>query len=665
VDLLRVAGATLNQTPLDFAGNAARITKILRQARAEGVELLCLPELALTGYGCEDAFFSLYTAKRAEESLKSLLPETRGLTVVIGLPHFHGGAMYNCAALVQDGKVLGLNAKRVLPREGVHYEPRWFRPWSFGRVATTTLCGAEVPLGDLRYRLGTVGVAIEICEEAWDAIPAASAHADAVDLILNPSASHFALGKSTKREHLVANSSRSMQVTYVYTNLVGNEAGRMIYDGGVLFAEGGEIVARGPRFGFTDGTLTWRDLNPELASIAKLKVKPVRDAAYEPTANGHEIVGRDPRAVAAAAGVTGKIPPKSLARPGTEIYEPLGREREFLHAEMLGLFDYQRKAGAQGFVVSLSGGVDSAACATLVAHTYAEAAAQLGLDALWQRLNGRGPVPKDAASLIRDKLICVYQRTANSGPVTESAAAQVAAALGAAFHVADVQPLVQGYVDQAQAALGRPLTWDADDLALQNIQARVRAPLPWLLANARNFLLLTTSNRSEAAVGYATMDGDMAGGLAPLGGIDKHFLRHWLEWAEVYCDSGLGPVAALHAVNAQAPTAELRPALADGSAQTDEGDLMPYAVLDRIERFFARDRLGPQDILQALSFEFPAILPATLAAYLDRFFRLWARNQWKRERLAPAFHLDDLSLDPKTWCRFPILSGVYSVDPSP
>jgi NAD+ synthase (glutamine-hydrolysing) len=132
MDLLRVAGATVNQTPLDFTGNRERLRRLIEEAKAQGVELLCLPELALTGYGCEDAFFSLSTAKMAETSLDQLLPYTEGITVVLGLPHYYYGAMYNCAAVVQDGRILGLNAKRVLPREGVHYEPRWFRPWPFG-----------------------------------------------------------------------------------------------------------------------------------------------------------------------------------------------------------------------------------------------------------------------------------------------------------------------------------------------------------------------------------------------------------------------------------------------------------------------------------------------------------------------------------------------------
>ena len=175
----------------------------------------------------------------------------------------------------------------------------------------------------------------------------------------------------------------------------------------------------------------------------------------------------------------------------------------------------------------------------------------------------------------------------------------------------------------------------------------------WLLANVKNFLLLATSNRSEIAVGYATMDGDTAGGLAPIGGIDKFFLRNWLKWAEKSCSYGLGPIAALERVNSQEPTAELRPS---SSKQTDEADLMPYEILNSIEGSFIRDKREPESILQSLSEEFPSYKKEELKEFLNRFYALWSRNQWKRQRYAPCFHLDEYSLDPSSWCRYPILS---------
>ena len=265
-------------------------------------------------------------------------------------------------------------------------------------------------------------------------------------------------------------------------------------------------------------------------------------------------------------------------------------------------------------------------------------------------------VPAVEDSLVRELLTCVYQGTENSGPVTRQAAQTLAEALGATFLEFEVDGLVAGYENLAATAMGRPLNWQQDDLARQNIQARVRAPGVWLLANLRGALLLATSNRSEAAVGYATMDGDTCGGLAPIAGIDKAFLRRWLQWLETHGPEGWRPLPELHLVNAQQPTAELRP---PSARQTDEEDLMPYEVLDVIERGAIRDGLSPVEVFHVLEARFPQFSRDDLGLWTRRFFQLWCRNQWKRERYAPSFHVDDESLDPKTWCRFPILSGGY------
>ena len=152
------------------------------------------------------------------------------------------------------------------------------------------------------------------------------------------------------------------------------------------------------------------------------------------------------------------------------------------------------------------------------------------------------------------------------------------------------------------------------------------------------------------------MEGDTAGGLSPIAGIDKAYLRRWLVWLENEGAADFGPLAALHAVNEQTPTAELRPA---DQKQTDEEDLMPYDVLDAMERSAIRDRLTPVEVFRQVRPLFPTYGDPQLAFWVERFFRLWCRNQWKRERYAPSFHLDDENLDPKTWCRFPILSGGF------
>jgi NAD+ synthase (glutamine-hydrolysing) len=336
---------------------------------------------------------------------------------------------------------------------------------------------------------------------------------------------------------------------------------------------------------------------------------------------------------------------------------PTLKEEELTRALALALFDYMVKSRSRGFVVSMSGGADSALVACLVAMMVRLAEADLGVEGMTARL-AHAPSASSAwdRERVRALLTTAYQSTRQSSETTRRAARAVAEALGARHLELDVEELVQGYVGRVEAALGRTLSWDADDVALQNIQARTRAPSVWLLANLAGALLLSTSNRSEAAVGYATMDGDTAGGLSPIAGIDKNFVRSYLRWLEREGPLGLGPIPALSAVNEQAPTAELRPA---GALQTDEKDLMPYDLLDAIERAAIRDKRSPKEIFPLVAAEFPALEKKQLFIYLERFFRLFAQNQWKRERYAPSFHLDDESLDPKTWYRFPILSGGF------
>lgn len=637
--LIQAAAVALNQTPLDWAGNANRIRRALSQARAEGAGLVCLPELCLTGYGCEDAFFAPGTCEQAWRMLEDLVPETRNLVVAFGLPVTHQRALFNVSAVAVDGRLVGMCAKQNLAGDGIHYEPRWFKPWPVG-VADfyQTQDGGVLPIGDLVFDVGGICLGFEICEDAWVADrPGARLAARAVDVILNPSASHFAFGKARIRRRFVAEGSRSFGVAYVYSNLLGNEAGRVIYDGQLLIAEKGGVIAESRRFGFHDVRVLSAVIDPRAGRVAKVKI-----ASHRPVLPA-----------SADAGVVRVDHDWPVVTPGmeqrTNDESSDNKEDEFTAAVTLALFDYLRKSHSDGFVVSLSGGADSAAVACLVRLMVDLARSDLGEDTA-------GKLP---STDFGDILLTAYQATENSGTVTRTAAATLAEALGATHLDLDLTDIHRAYVNLVSNACGQKLSWEKHDIVLQNIQARVRAPGIWMLANLRNALLLTTSNRSEAAVGYATMDGDTAGGLAPISGIDKEFLLQWLRWLETtgpVIGRERRPIPALAAINRQRPTAELRPSEA---AQTDEDDLMPYPVLDFIERSAIRDHLGPAEILELLQVNFPDHSRERLSLCIRRFFTLWSRNQWKRERYAPGFHLDDENLDPKTWCRWPILSGGF------
>lgn len=649
--LLRVAAAALNQTPFDWTGNERRIRKAIADARACRASLLCLPELCITGYGCEDVFHSNGTQRKALKILERLLPATEGMVVCLGLPLMFQNALFNTVCLVVDGKIQGFVAKRFLAGDGIHYEPRWFKPWPAQVRQVIDVLGGEYPIGDIFFRCGDIRIGFEICEDAWVALrPGAQLALQGIDIILNPSASHFAFGKIRVRERFVLEGSRAFNATYVYSNLLGNEAGRAIYDGGALIATGDRLVAHGPRFSYEDVVVT-----TAVIDVDATRMNQARSASYRPQIanDSAEPVETDFAwpAVERMEACSARLAPWEES--------PTLKEEEFTRAVALALFDYMRKSRSRGFVVSLSGGADSAAVSCLVACLAGFAAAELGLEAAWEKLGMSGSVPADVREMVHRLLTCVYQASRHSGDITRNAAREVAAAIGAAYHEFDIAPLVDGYTAMVEQGLGRKLSWETDDIALQNIQARVRSPGIWMVANLENALLLSTSNRSEAAVGYATMDGDTSGGLSPIAGIDKAFLRLWLAWMEKSGPRDFGSIPALQGINRQAPTAELRP---QESKQTDEDDLMPYPVLDAIEKAGIRDKLTPVEIYQKLRPEFPMYTGRQFGTWLDRFFKLWSRNQWKRERYAPSFHLDDENLDPKTWCRFPILSGGFELE---
>lgn len=639
---LVLAASAINTTPKDWTGNRDKILAVIAEARLRRVDFVCLPELAITGYGCEDEFHAPYVTELALTILeRDIVPAVSGLGAAVGLPLSFGGSTYNVIAVIYDRVLLGFSAKQNLAGDGIHYEPRFFKRWPSGHaVPVQTSSGQGVPLGDLLYDLGGIRFGLEICEDAWVADRPGIHHSrHGVDVILNPSASHFAFGKTLTRERFVLEGARAFNCAYVYANLLGNEAGRAIYDGDCLIASAGGLRASADRFEFVPFTLAVAVVDIEVNRVSRARL-----ASFEPAL---EATGRVEHAVAWPEHGLPLSPMIARAR--------LTKEEEFARAAALGLFDYMRKTRCRGYALSLSGGADSAVCAALVALMvrFAGPSARSELIAL-AKLSADAP---DRA-LVARLLTCAYQASANSTSITSIAAQAVAAELGARFVSFDITPLVKHTEDLLSGYLGRALDWKTDDITRQNIQARVRNPPIWAIANAENFLLITTSNRSEATVGYCTMDGDTAGSLAPVAGIDKVFLRSWLAWAR---DTYDWPT--LDLVVRQAPTAELKP---HSYQQTDEADLGgSYELINRIQKLLVVEKKSPRDLLHILAqpTEFGAILtrPQILGA-LVKILTLWSRSQWKRERYAPSFHLDDENLDPRTWCRYPILSGNYAYE---
>lgn len=600
---LKIGGACLNQTPFDWENNMGNILGAINQAKDEGIRILCLPELCITGYGCEDMFLSEWLPEKALTKLAEIVPETSGITVTVGLPVLFDYTVYNVTCIISDTRILGFYAKQKMARFGVHYEHRWFSPWEPGKVADFEFNGQHYPFGHITIQLHGLKVGFEICEDAWlENRPAAHPVNKNVDLFLNPSASHFAFGKLKFRENIVKRSSEKFSCTYLYTNLLGNEAGRMIFDGDIMIAQQGQLKGKNARLSFQ---------NYKLLSC--------------------------------------EIDFSDHTNSETKIMEEVESYQDaFRKATSLALFDYLRKSRSKGFVLSLSGGADSSTIAVMVAEMVRSGLEELGFE-VFREKTGLNLKEGDRKQLVNQLLHTAYQGTVNSSEDTFLSAKELAESIGAQFYEWKIDSQIADYQTSIEKALGRKLEWETDDIALQNIQARARSPIIWMLANIKNALLLATSNRSEGDVGYATMDGDTSGSISPIAGVDKHFVLKWL----VYAEKELG-YSGLKRVNSLSPTAELRP---QDMHQTDETDLMPYAVMVDIERKAIRERKSPKEVYDQLKESWPDHL--LLKQWITRFFTLWARNQWKRERFAPSFHLDDFNVDSRTWCRFPILSGSF------
>ena len=661
-----VAAASLNQTVGDWAGNEARIREVIAAARATGAKLLLLPEMCLPGYSLGDRLLRVGTIERSWDMLLRLRDATEGMAVAVGLPIQWEGVVYNAMALVADGVLLGLAAKENLATGDVQYENRYFLSWPHGRrVDYRGPDGTTCPLGTQMFHLPGLGtVAFEICEDAWKGLRPGSTYALAgAEILLNPSASWFTIGKHRLRRRLVEQISRADHCAYLYTSLSGCDATRLVFDGSLFIAVDGRIEAEGRRFVFTrDWELVDRVVDLREIRHSRMEEGSWREQNSRATWGAYGAVPATVRVDGdfSTRGVAAAPPPYWIPRqpdhpdPSLRYLEDLvydGRaigERDLNHVELelalaIGLRDYTRKTGIKACCLALSGGRDSAMVAWLVRQMHRYSHPELTREEL--------------ATHVGRRFTCAYLATENSGPQTRAAARAVATEIGANYHDGNVQPALTAAHDVIATMTGAPLDWgnEAHDITLQNIQARVRGMLIWTLANLENALLLVTSNKSEAAVGYTTMDGDSSGGLAPISDVPKSLIKLYLDWAADF--HGL---QSLQLIKGMEASAELRP---QGHGQTDEADLMPFHVLDQIMYAFVQLALDPREILirlwPALRDHYRGDLPK-FAADVRKFVRLFCFAQWKRERIAISFRVTAFDLDPKTGFRFPPVQAPFT-----
>jgi len=604
---VRIASSNLNQTPLDWRGNLNNIRESIKIAKDNSVDILCLPELSITGYGCQDLFYHDWFIQKSDDILKEIRLLTKSITVIVGHPLSFNKKRYNSCCIIRNQKILGFFIKSNLPNDGIHYEKRWFEGWEYGKVDKFNFLNQSYPIGNFQIEYdNNLTLGFEICRDMWDEERPANYIKTKKNLIIfNPIASHYAFKKFDFRKKLVVESSKKFNCTYISVNLLGNESGKVIFEGDTILASEGKLISVNDRFSFKNISFSKYDIDFNSQSD---KIN------YE----------------------------------SPKIYD------EFIDAFSLGLSDYLFKSNLNGFALSLSGGLDSSSIAILTYEMIKRILEKQGIETLNKKFNlnliTSDNIHSNIKKVINKILFTAYQETENSTKETKRSAKILSDFIGSNHFEWSVDSEVKSITEKISNKTSKKYSWEENDITLQNVQARVRSPFIWFIANANNLLLLSTSNRSESSVGYSTMDGDSSGSISPIAGIDKVFIKDLLKYLrEKYNYTCLDNVLSLK------PSAELKPT---NKKQFDEDDLMPYNILSEIERCFVKERKSPIEIYNILKRK-ELSDDESLKKNIKNFFKLLATNQWKRERTAPSFHFDDYSLDASTWFRFPILSNNF------
>jgi len=559
-ELLRVALAQVNPTVGDIRGNARMIAENIARAREGGAALVVFPELTLSGYPPEDLVLKTSFLDAAAGALDELAAQTHGIAAVVGFPE-RGDDVYNSAAVLADGEVVAVYRKMYLPNYGVFDEQRYFQS------------GSEAAI----FELGGVPIGLTICEDIWEPGPPAMTEAlGGAQVIVNISGSPYRVGYGRGRERMLVQRAIDYLTAVVFVNTVGGQD-ELVFDGHSLaIDQDGRVLARCPQF---EEHLALCTIDPREVAAARL-----RDTR-------HRVNVRRQRRASPSI----EPPVRTLARleaagdaekAAGEVAPLLDAEAEVYAALRTGLRDYVEKNGFEHVVLALSGGIDSALTALIAT------------DAL-------GP----------ERVTCISLPSPYSSEGTRADARNIAATLGVDFMEISIEEAMKAYDDMlAPAFAGRE-----PDIAEENVQARIRGNVVMALSNKFGWLVLTTGNKSELSVGYATLYGDMAGGFAVLKDVFKGWVYRLVRWRNAQGDGELVPASVLE----RPPSAELR------YEQRDQDSLPPYEVLDAILAGYVEEDLDAGELVNRG-------LPAD---EVERVIKMVDRAEYKRRQAPPGIKI--------------------------
>jgi len=551
----RLALAQINPTVGDLEGNTTKIIGLVEEARSLGADLVAFPELAITGYPPEDLLFKPSFLQANMDAMHSVVAASRDIAVVVGFAEA-GSDIYNAAAVGYQGELVGVYRKNHLPTYGVFDEDRYFKR------------GTVCPV----YTINGVGVGVNICEDIWYAVGPIIVQREAgAEVIVNINASPYHAGKGSFREKMVATRATDNGLYVAYLNTVGGQD-ELVFDGAsMVFDQYGELVCRGKQF---QEDLVLADLDVE--GVFRSRLRDPRPRKENPA------ILRE-TGIPEAVSVSGYRPIEKPPLPPADGAQPLDSVGEVYQALVVGTGDYVRKSGFQKVLIGLSGGIDSALVACVA------------VDAL-----GKGNVVG----------VAMPSRYSSEGSVSDTKV--LVEALGIELWEVPIEPAHGAFEDMLEPHYrgAQP------NIAEENVQARIRGNVLMSLSNKFGWMVLTTGNKSEMAMGYATLYGDMAGGFAVIKDVPKTLVYRLAGWRNVHGDPRK-PIP--QAIIDKPPSAELKP------DQKDQDTLPAYEVLDPIVRAYVEEDRSFQEMVD-LGFDPQAVRQVITAV---------DRNEYKRRQSPP------------------------------
>lgn len=660
--LLKVATCNLNQWAMDFDCNLKNIKESIAMAKQAGAVIRLGPELEITGYGCEDHFLELDTITHAWECLKDILlgDWTDGILCSIGMPVIKGSERYNCQVLCYNRKIIIIRPKMWLANDGNYRELRWFTGWKerdqlvdfeLPIEISEHISQKTVPFGYGFIQFLDTAVAAEVCEELYSPVPLhAELALNGVEVFMNASGSHHQLRKLDIRLRAIIGATHTRGGVYMYSNHQGCDGSRLYYDGCSCVVVNGDVVAQGSQFSLKDIEIVVAQVDLDAVASLRGSISSFQEQASCKTK------------------VPSVMVPYKLSQPFTlkmcpssplkiKYHDP---EEEIAFGPGCWLWDYLRRSGASGFLLPLSGGADSSSVAAivgcmcqLVVKEIANGDEQVKADAIRIGNYTGGQFPTDSREFAKRIFYTVFMGSENSSEVTKSRAKVLADEIGSWHLNVSIDGVVSALLSLFQKLTGKRPRYKVDggsnieNLGLQNIQARIRmvlafmlaSLLPWVHNKPGFYLVLGSSNVDEALRGYLTKYDCSSADINPIGSISKQDLRAFLRWAAI----NLG-YSSLADIEAAPPTAELEP-IRSNYSQLDEVDMgMTYeelSVYGRLRKIF---RCGPVSMFQNLCYRWGARLtPLEVADKVKHFFKYYSINRHKMTVLTPSYHAESYS----------------------